>query len=527
MEPIRSLVIGSGLAGLYFALRAADDGRVVIVTKAAPDDGSTAIAQGGVAAVLSQDDSLDSHVADTLTVGAGLCREDIVRMTISDGARHIRELIELGVDFARGESGELDLGREGGHSERRVAHVADLTGRAIHDALMARVASHPNVTIWTDAVAVDLLTAGRPAIGGPCFGAYVLHRRSGAIVPVVADHVVLATGGVGQAYRYTSNSAVSTGDGIAMAYRAGARVANMEFLQFHPTLLAHPFAKGFLISEALRGEGGELRLSDGTPFMRTEHELGSLAPRDVVARAIDRHLTRTGESSVFLDMTHLDPIEVVERFPGIHARCMQLGIDMRHQWIPVVPGAHYSCGGVDVDDSGRSTVPNLLAIGETACTGLHGACRLASNSLLEALVFADRAAVAARSLEPVRPEKADPWEPGNAVASDEAVVIRHNWEEIRSLMWSYVGIVRSDKRLERARRRIELIRDEIRQYYWDSLVTPELIELRNMALVAHLIVESASRRKESRGLHFNIDHPDALPDPVDTVFGRADGPLAG
>ena len=527
METTRSLVIGSGLSGLYFALQAAEYGSVLIVTKASPADGSTSVAQGGVAANLGPDDSDDSHVADTLRVGVGLCREDIVRLTVANGPRHVRRLIELGVDFARGEDGGLDLGREGGHSERRVAHVADLTGHAIQQALLAQVKAHPRVRIRADAIAVDLLMS-REGDGGPaCMGAYILDRATGHIDRMVADHVVLAAGGAGQVYRYTSNPPVSTGDGIAMAYRAGAEIANMEFLQFHPTLLAHPFANSFLISEALRGEGGELRTADGVAFMKEVHKRGSLAPRDVVARAIDLHLTRTGEESVFLDMTHLDPIEVVARFPGIHRRCMELGIDMREQWIPVVPGAHYVCGGINVDSYGRSSVRNLLAIGESACTGLHGACRLASNSLLEALVFADRAAQILDELTPVRPTQVDPWEPGNAVDSDEAVVIRQNWEEIRGLMWNYVGIVRSDRRLERARRRIELIRAEIQQYYWDCLVTPELLELRNIALVAHLIIESARRRKESRGLHFNLDHPGRLSTVHDTVISIVDGPSRG
>ncbi len=361
----RTLVIGSGLAGLYFSLCAADQGPVVLVTKASAGEGSTGLAQGGIAAVLGPDDSLESHVADTLKVGAGLCREDIVRLTIAEGPRHIDRLVELGVKFARSEDGALDLGREGGHSERRVAHSGDITGAAIQRALLARVGAHPNVTILEGRMAVDLLTTEHYGMSNACCGAYLLETATGRVEAHVADHVVLATGGTGQTYRHTSNPGVSTGDGIAMAYRAGARVTNMEFVQFHPTLLARPLADGFLISEALRGEGGILQLDDGTPFMDGVHELSSLAPRDIVARTIDMELKRSGARCVFLDMTHLHPEHVAARFPGIHARCLEHSIDMRSERIPVVPGAHYSCGGVEGDSWGRTSLRNLQAIGGT------------------------------------------------------------------------------------------------------------------------------------------------------------------
>ena len=520
------LVIGSGIAGLYYALHVAQHGRVTVVTKREPMESSTRYAQGGIASVLGQEDSFDSHVEDTIRVGAGLCNEDVVRFTVEEGPRQIHQLMELGVKFTRKtEGGALDLGREGGHSHRRVVHATDLTGQEVERALLLAVQQHPNCTILDHHMAVDLLTSVHYGMENACFGAYVLDHQTRVVHTVLARVVYLASGGAGKTYIYTTNPDVSTGDGMAMAYRAGAAVANMEFFQFHPTLLFHPQATSFLISEALRGEGGVLRLADGTEFMASVHEMGSLAPRDVVARTIDFELKRTGDECVYLDMTALDPEHLARRFPNIHAKCSSLGIDMRRRPIPVVPAAHYCCGGVIIDERGRTTLRNLSAGGEVTCSGLHGACRLASNSLLEALVFAARAAEVAAQAEPVRPEKVAPWYSGDAVDSDEAVVVSQNWLELRRFMWNYVGIVRSAKRLDRARRRIELIREEIREYYWDFLVTGDLLELRNIALVAHLIIESARRRKESRGLHYNIDYPETDGQyQRDTVLTRVDGP---
>ena len=521
------LVLGSGIAGLTFALHAAESGKVLVVTKRRPDDGSTAWAQGGMAAVLDPADSFDAHIADTLTVGDGLCHEEVVALCVREGPAAVRELTErYGARFdRRDDDGELELAREGGHSARRVVHAKDTTGREIERASLDAAVAHPNITVLSDHMAVDLLTMAK--YGGPeaCFGAYVLERGTGEVITVVSRVTVLATGGAGKVYLYTTNPDVATADGVAMAYRAGARVGNMEFIQFHPTCLYHPAAKSFLISEALRGEGGVLRLMNGQTFMERYHAMKSLAPRDVVARAIDAELKRSGDDYVVLDMTHLPPDFLVQRFPAIHERCMALGIDMRVQPIPVVPAAHYSCGGVVTDTSGRTTLRNLYAIGETAMTGLHGACRLASNSLLEGVVFGRRAADDAAACAAVRPPHVAPWYSGAAQDPDEAVVVTQNWDEVRRLMWNYVGIVRTDKRLERARRRIELIRDEIREYYWNFKVTADLLELRNLALSAHLIIECAQRRKESRGLHYNSDHPAKADDwRADTIVRRSDGP---
>jgi L-aspartate oxidase len=521
------LVLGSGIAGLSFALRAAAHGRVLVVTKRAPEESNTHYAQGGIAAVLDAADSFESHIADTLTVGEGLCHRDIVELTVREGPEAVRELVDrYGTRFDHVEGSDaLDLAREGGHSARRVAHTKDTTGHEIERALLAAAAATPNITLLADHMAVDLLQLAR--YGGPdaCFGAYVLDVATDEVKTVVARATVLATGGAGKIYKYTTNPDIASADGVAMAYRAGAAVANMEFIQFHPTCLYHAQAKSFLISEALRGEGGVLKLASGETFMERYHPMKSLAPRDVVARAIDAELKRTGDDCAFLDMTHLDPQFLVERFPAIHARCMNFGIDMRVQPIPVVPAAHYSCGGVVADERGRTNIRNLYAVGEVAMTGLHGACRLASNSLLEGCVFGRRAADDVRELQALRPSQVAPWYAGEARPSDEAVVITQNWDEVRRLMWNYVGIVRTDKRLERARRRIELIRSEIREYYWNFRVTGDLLELRNLALVAHLIIESARRRKESRGLHFNADYPQKDDRFLrDTILRRSDGP---
>ncbi len=520
------LVIGSGIAGLHFAQLASAHGRVVVVTKKAPDDTNTNWAQGGVAAVQASDDSFDQHVADTLAVGDGLCDRRIVELTVQEGPEQVRRLLDYGVRLARGEDGGLDLTREGGHSRRRVVHYEDITGREIQRALLAAVAANPNITILQDHIAVDLLSLAKYGGEPACFGAYVLDRRSGEVQTIVARATVLASGGAGKVYVYTSNPDVATGDGIAMAYRIGAVVSNLEFVQFHPTVLFHPHAKSLLISEALRGEGGKLRLANGERFMDAYHPLAELGSRDVVARAIDNEIKKSGADSVFLDMTHLDPDFVRARFPNIHERCLELGIDMTRTPIPVVPAAHYMCGGVRTDEHGRTTVKNLYAIGETSWTGLHGACRLASNSLLEGMVFAARAAEDVRTLQARRPAQVAPWQSGHATDSNDAIVVALNWEEIRRFMWSYVGIVRTDKRIDRARHRIELLRQEIKEYYWDFKIDSDIIELRNLALVAHLIIESARRRKESRGLHYTLDYPNKLPEARDTDLQLTYGPPA-
>jgi len=521
------LVLGSGLAGLYFALRASAHGRVVLVSKRELTDTNTQYAQGGVAGVLGANDTAERHIEDTLRVGDGLCTREAVETCVRQGPEHILYLAnQIGVAFDRDENGDFNLGREGGHSERRIVHARDMTGAAIHTALLDTVRAHSDrITLLPNHMAVDLLTTAK--YGGPnaVFGAYVYDQASGEVKTITARAVIIATGGAGKVYLYTSNPDVATGDGVAMAYRVGARVANMEFFQFHPTILYHPAAKSFLISEALRGEGGILRLRDGSAFMGRYHEMKDLASRDVVARAIDAEMKRTGDDHVALDMTHLPGDFLVERFPNIHKRCLELGIDMRTTPIPVVPAAHYSCGGVLVDGNGRTNVRNLYAIGEASMTGLHGACRLASNSLLEALVYAARAADDVRDVSVNRPVQVAPWYAGDATVTDEAVVVSHTWDEIRRLMWNYVGIVRSDKRLERAARRMQMIREEIREYYWNFQVSGDLLELRNIALVAELIIQSARRRPESRGLHYNLDHPEHEQRLAkDTVLARGDGP---
>jgi L-aspartate oxidase len=527
-EPIETdyLVIGSGIAGLHFANLASAHGRVVVVTKKAPADSNTNWAQGGIAAVMADDDSFEQHVADTLVTGDGLCDRAVVELCVQDGPAQVRRLLDYGVRLARGADGALDLTREGGHSQRRVVHYEDVTGREIQRALLAATAANPRIRMLDDHLAVDLLSMAKYGGEPACFGAYVLDRATGEVRTVVARATVLASGGAGKVYVYTSNPDVATGDGIAMAYRIGAVVSNLEFFQFHPTVLFHPHAKSFLVSEALRGEGGLLRLASGERFMDRYHPLAELGPRDVVARAIDNEIKRSGADSVFLDMTHLDADFVRQRFPNIHERCLALGMDMTRQPIPVVPAAHYLCGGVKTDTWGRTTVRNLYAIGETACTGLHGANRLASNSLLEGMVFAARAAEDVRDAEAARPAHVVPWTSGSATDSNDAIVVALNWDEIRRFMWSYVGIVRSDKRIHRARRRIELLREEIHQYYWDFKIDGDVVELRNLALVAHLIIECARRRKESRGIHYTLDYPERLAEARDTDLHLTNGPPA-
>ena len=517
------LVIGSGIAGLFYALRVADHGSVCIITKKRAADSATNWAQGGIAAVVAEQDSFDAHVRDTLTAGAGLCREDTVRFVVERGPEMIEALVKIGVQFDRkaGAPGhEFDLGREGGHTERRVLHHADATGREIETALLAAIRAHRNVTLLEDHLAVDLLTSGKAGLDGPnrCMGAYVLDIETSEIERCQAPVTLMATGGVGKVYLYTSNPDIASGDGVAMAYRAGATIANMEFIQFHPTCLYHPDAKSFLITEAMRGEGARLLDRAGRAFMAEYHEMAELAPRDVVARAIDTELKRSGDDHVTVNVWHQDEKFVRERFPTIYERCLEFGIDITKDPIPVVPATHYCCGGVRTDLSGETDVQNLFAAGEVACTGLHGANRLASNSLLEAAVFADAAAQESiRRIGDISPMDGSvaPWRSGAVTEDDEAVVITQNWDEIRRFMWNYVGIVRSDRRLERARHRIALLQDEITEYYWNTKVTPDLIELRNLATVAELVIECAARREESRGLHFNLDHPER----DDALFG--------
>jgi len=523
------LVLGSGIAGLSFALEAAEHGDVVIVTKRGRDESNTKYAQGGIASVLAQGDTFAAHIADTMAAGAGLCHDVVVDLCVREGPGRIAMLREIGVQFTSARSPEtdadLDLGREGGHSARRVAHAADMTGREVERALLDAIANNPRIRVLEERTGVDLILMSK--FGGPdqCVGAYVLDNATGAIDTVLARATLLATGGAGKVYLYTTNPDVASGDGVAMAFRAGAEIANMEFYQFHPTCLFHPSAKTFLLSEALRGEGAVLRGLDGNAFMSRHHPMGDLAPRDVVARAIDFEMKRTGSEHVLLDITHKPASFVRERFPNIYAECQRFGIDITSQPIPVVPAAHYMCGGVSTDLHGRTSLPGLWAIGECACTGLHGANRLASNSLLEGLVFGHRAAKKLESqiaeLRSAPLPEVPGWATGAAAPSDEAVVVTHNWAELRQLMWNYVGIVRSDGRLRRAARRIAVLEEEIRDYYWRYLVTRDLLELRNITTVAELIVSCASSRRESRGLHFTIDYPDVdLRQARDTVVKR-------
>jgi len=525
-EPLETdyLVIGSGIAGLNFALLAAEHGRVVIVTKKRPDDTNTNWAQGGVAAVLAPADSFEQHIEDTLVAGDGLCDRDVVELCVNAGPAQVQRLLDLGVRLDRGPDGGLDLGREGAHTHHRVVHWQDVTGREIQRALLAAVTSHSNITMLDEHIAVDLLSMAKYGGDPACFGAYVLDRRSGEVKTLLARATVLASGGTGKVFLYTSNPDVATGDGVAMAYRLGAACCDLEFVQFHPTVLFHPHARNFLLSEAMRGEGGVLRLATGETFMEHYHPMKSLASRDIVARAIDNELKKSGADSVFLDMTHLDAGFVRGRFPNIYERCLSLGIDITKQPIPVVPAAHYMCGGVKTDHDGQTTVTGLFAIGECAFTGLHGANRLASNSLLEGMVYSTRAAAAVQHLARLRPAVVAPWSSGDATDSNDAIVVTLNWEEIRRFMWSYLGIVRSNKRIERARHRIEILRDEIREYYMDFKITSDLVELRNLALVAHLVIESARRRKESRGLHSTLDYPNKLPEARHTEVQLTDGP---
>jgi len=515
------LILGSGLAGQSLALRLADHRRVALVTKGALEDSASGWAQGGIAAVLDSSDTIDAHVADTLIAGAGLCNPTAVRFVVEHGRAAIDWLIAEGVLFTRDESTSLGyhLTREGGHSQRRVIHVADATGSAVQETLTQKVRRHANISVFERHIAIDLITGDKikaPQRG--CLGAYVLDIDGDRVLTFSAAQTVLATGGAGKVYLYTTNPDTATGDGIAMAWRAGCRVANMEFVQFHPTCLYHPQAKSFLISEALRGEGGILRLPDGTRFMPSHDPRAELAPRDVVARAIDFEMKKRGIDCVFLDMTHKSADFLIEHFPNIHARCLEFGIDLTRDPIPVVPAAHYTCGGVVTDLAARSDLPGLYVVGESACTGLHGANRLASNSLLECLVFSEAAAkdILAAPKQP-RPEL-PAWDESRVDDADEEIVISHNWEELRRFMWDYVGIVRTNKRLERAQHRIRLLEREIDEFYANFRVNNDLIELRNLVLTAHLIVSCAQRRRESRGLHFSRDYPQLLARARDTVL---------
>lgn len=515
------LILGSGTAGQSLALRLADQLKVGLVTKRALLDSASNLAQGGIAAVLDTSDSVEAHIQDTFTAGAGLCDPAATRFVVENSKAAIDWLISQGVPFTREDESALGyhLTREGGHSHRRIIHAADATGAAVQATLSERVSLHPNIEILENHIAIDLISGekiGRPGEG--CFGAYVFDVANDHVVTIGARHTVVATGGVGKVYLYTTSPDISTGDGIAMAWRAGCRVANMEFIQFHPTCLYHPHAKSFLISEAVRGEGGLLVLPDGTRFMPAHDPRAELAPRDVVARAIDFEMKKRGIDCVFLDISHKPKDWLQRHFPTIYRRCLELGIDIAREPIPVVPAAHYTCGGVVTDLAARTDVPRLYAVGETACTGLHGANRLASNSLLECLVFGEAASkdilASPRTELPRLPE----WDESRVTDADEEVVISHNWAELRQAMWDYVGIVRTTKRLQRAKHRIRLLEREIEEFYSHFRVTNDLIELRNLVVAADLIVRCALKRKESRGLHFSRDYPETLPRAHDTVL---------
>lgn len=510
------LIIGSGIAGLSLAIKASTLGSVAIVTKKDKSESNTNYAQGGIAAVTDQADSFEKHIQDTLICGGGLCKKDVVEFIVKEAPARIRELIEWGVNFTKSDTDPnvYDLGREGGHSHRRVLHAKDLTGYEIERALNEKVSHLKNVNIFEKHIGINLIVKKEGVNQTKrCLGAYVLDIDNNEVHTYRAKYVILCTGGAGKVYLITTNPDIATGDGLAMAYRAGAQIANMEFIQFHPTCLYHPEAKAFLISEAVRGEGGILRLKNGATFMEKYHPLKSLAPRDVVAKAIDTEIKQSGDEYVLLDITHRERDFIINRFPNIYDKCLEFGIDITSDPIPVVPAAHYICGGIAVDHYGRTSIPYLFACGEASCTGLHGANRLASNSLLEAVVYSHRIYTEI-SNEYNNTKQSDtfiaPWDPSGTTESHDSVVVTHNWDEVRRCMWNYVGIVRSNKRLERAQRRIDLIQKEIDEYYWNFKVTKDLIELRNITTVASLIVKSAFLRKESRGLHYNIDYPETL-----------------
>jgi L-aspartate oxidase len=530
------LVVGSGIAGLCVALHAAQFARVLMVTKREGHESNTNYAQGGIAAALGEDDRLELHERDTLTCGAGLCDPESVRVLVEEGAGEIAHLVSLGVRFDRDPRarGTLALGREGGHSRRRIVHAKDRTGREVETKLLKLALAHPKISLLENHIMVDLILASKHLEGKKTspqrdrvWGAYVLDRATGKIRPCAARATVLATGGAGKAYLYTTNPDIATGDGLAAAFRAGATVANLEFVQFHPTCLFHPEAKSFLISEAVRGEGAKLLTADGKPFMHRYHKLGDLAPRDIVARAIDSEMKRRGDKFVLLDLARLGKRLLRKRFPHITSRVLAYGFDVFRDPIPVVPAAHYVCGGVLTDLDGRTSIPGLYACGEVACTGVHGANRLASNSLLEALVFARRSgrAVLQQLLAegPARPPKLPAWRTHGAVTPKEQVIFDHNWDALRRVLWDYMGIVRSDERLKRAATMVGVLRDQIERDYWRYRLDSDLVELRNIGLVADLMVACALRRKESRGLHYNVDHPRLLDRfRQDTVLTRRD-----
>lgn len=520
-EPLKFdyLVLGSGIAGIFFALKAAKNGSVAVITKKERADSNTNQAQGGIAAVTSKEDSFEMHIQDTLNAGAGLCNEQVVRTIVSEGPDRIADLIAYGTQFSerdipnRRGCKELDLGREGGHSKRRVLHAGDITGREVETSLLSAASKETNITFFEHFFAIDLILSDDGKGQKQCIGVYALDAETKEIVTFQGKHVILATGGCGKVYLYTTNPYIATGDGVAMAWRAGARIANMEFIQFHPTCFYDPKGGSFLISEAVRGEGAILKNLNGQEFMEQYDPRLSLAPRDIVARAIDNEMKKNGSDHVLLDITHKPARFLMERFPNIYQHCFERGVDLTKEPIPVVPAAHYQCGGVQTDINGRTSIPGLYAIGEVACTGLHGANRLASNSLLEAIVLALRAAdCSCLENTQVTEYEIPAWESGKAQNADELVVLNHNWDEIRRLMWDYVGIVRSTRRLQRAKARIENIIEEIREYYWDFKVTKDILELRNIARVAWIIIESALQRPESRGLHYTLDYPLPVPE---------------
>ncbi|MFA6971212.1 MAG: L-aspartate oxidase [Gallionella sp.] len=519
-----TLIIGSGLAGLTLALKLSEHQKVGLITKKALLDGASSWAQGGIAAVLSDEDTPDAHTQDTLLAGAGLCDETATRYVVEHGKQAIEWLIAQGVPFTRDSASGTGyhLTREGGHDRRRIIHAADTTGHAVQETLSRKVLTHPNITVLEGYMSVDLITGKKLGFSdNRCYGAYALNTATDEVVTIAAQHTILATGGSGKVYLYTTNPDTSTGDGIAMAWRAGCRIANMEFIQFHPTCLYHPHAKSFLISEAVRGEGGILKLPDGTRFMLRHDPRAELAPRDIVARAIDYEMKKGGLDCVYLDISHQSVEFLQEHFPNIFARCLKLGINISKEPIPVVPAAHYTCGGVVADLHARTDVKNLYAVGETAYSGLHGANRLASNSLLECLVFADAAAQDILSTPPEKLPTLPAWDDSQVTDADEHVVIAHNWAELRHFMWDYVGIVRTNKRLQRAQHRVQLLQNEIDEYYAHFHISSDLLELRNLVTNADLIVQSALSRHESRGLHYSRDYPDMLDNPQPTILTPA------
>jgi L-aspartate oxidase len=512
------LIIGSGLAGQATALLLADHCKVLLISKRELEETASRRAQGGIAAVLDNQDSIEAHIQDTFIAGAYLNDAKATRFVVENGRQAIEWLIEQGVPFTKGESG-YHLTREGGHSARRIIHVADATGFAVQETLTRKVRAHPGISILENHIAIDLITGKKLGLAdNRCYGAYVLDNTTGEIKTLAARHTLIASGGAGKAYLYTTNPDTSTGDGIAMAWRAGCKVANMEFIQFHPTCLYHPEAKSFLISEAVRGEGGLLKLPDGTRFMPAHDERAELAPRDVVARAIDFEMKKRGLDCVFLDIAYKGEAFIKEHFPNIYAHCLEFGIDISKEPIPVVPAAHYTCGGIVTDLKGRTGLPGLYAIGEASCSGLHGANRLASNSLLECVVFAKSACEDILATPPLPFPKLPKWDESRVTDADEEVVIAHNWDELRRFMWDYVGIVRTTKRLKRALHRIHLLEREIEEFYTNFRVSYDLIELRNLVVTASLIVRCALKRKESRGLHYSPDYPDLLPKAKSTVL---------